>query len=193
MSDLYHKGNREVQDRFDSRKLADRMIKRAVRDEITENDRNFIQAQDMFFISTVDDQGRPSVSYKGGNIGLVKVIDEKTIAFPDYDGNGMFISVGNMLANNHVGLLFIDFENPRRLRIHGSATVQFEDPLLADYVDAQQIIRVSVRNIFTNCPRYIHGYKKTGLSKYVPQEGYETPDPEWKSSEDVKDVLPEKS
>ena len=191
MSDLFHKGNRRIQDQFNSRKLADRVNEIFVRDELSDDNRDFIQAQDMFFISTVDDLGRPTVSYKGGNVGFLKVIDKKTIAFPNYDGNGMFLTVGNMLEHHHVGLLFIDFLNSSRLRVHGSATIDNEDPLLSEYLGAQQIIRIKVRNVFPNCPRYIHSYEKIGTSKYVPQEDCVTPEPEWKSLDDVKDVLPE--
>jgi len=189
MSDLFHKGNREIQNQFDSQKLADRVDELFVHNEISDDARNFIQAQDMFFISTVDDQCRPTVSYKGGDVGLVTVINKKTIAFPDYDGNGMFLTTGNMLVHNDVGLLFINFENPQRLRIHGTATIMHDDPLLSNYVDAKQIIRITVRNVFPNCPRYIHNYKKAGQSKYVPKEGCEAPEPEWKSLDDLKDVV----
>lgn len=114
----------------------------------------------MFFISTVDEQGRPTVSYKGGEVGFVRVVDEKTIAFPGYDGNGMFLTAGNIATNNEVALLFIDFENPKRLRLHGTARIVVKDSLLGEYVDAKYIIRIVVRNLFVNCPRYIHQYKK---------------------------------
>jgi uncharacterized protein len=121
VSDIYHKGNREFQDQFDSRKLADRVNDIIVHDHITDEERTFIESRDMFFISTDDDQGRPTVSYKGGEPGFIRVIDEKTIAFPGYDGNGMFLTVGNIAANHEVGLLLIDFENPQRLRLHETA------------------------------------------------------------------------
>ena len=160
MSKLYHRGNRELQDQFNSRKLADRLYDLRVREALTKEDCDFIQARDMFFISTVDEQGRPTVSYKGGDRGFVKIIDATTIAFPHYDGNGMFITNGNIMLTNHVGMLFIDFEQPRRLRLHGLASVKTDDSLMADYTGAQQIIRVTISNVFPNCPRYIHSYKK---------------------------------
>jgi predicted pyridoxine 5'-phosphate oxidase superfamily flavin-nucleotide-binding protein len=145
----------------------------------------------MFFLSTVDADGFPTVSYKGGAPGFVRVLDEKTIAFPSYDGNGMFMSLGNMRANSGIGMLFIDFENPHRLRLHGTASVSREDELLADYHEAQLIVRVTVRNMFINCPRYIHRMKKIEQSEYVPRPGREAPVPEWKTLDVVQDVLPE--
>lgn len=190
MSDIYHNGHRELQDQFDSRKLADRLDQIIVHDEITQTEREFITSRDMFFISTVDDQGRPTVSYKGGDSGFIRVIDSKTIAFPDYDGNGMFLTAGNIAKNHEVGLLFMDFENPQRLRLHGTASVVIDDPLLSEYAEARYIIRVSVRNLFINCPRYIHRYKKIEQSEYLPKHGCVSPVPEWKKLDIVQDVLP---
>ena len=106
--DLYHDGNREIQATFDSERLADRLTQIIVHDEITDEDRQFIESRDMFFISTVDSQGRPTVSYKGGEVGFVRYVDKKTIAYPGYDGNGMFLTAGNIASKNHVGLMFID-------------------------------------------------------------------------------------
>ncbi len=190
MTDIYHKGNREFQDQFDSQKLADLLDGIIVHDAVTDEERGFIESRDMLFISTVDEQGRPTVSYKGGEVGFVRVIDEKTIAFPGYDGNGMFLTAGNIAVNNDVGLLFIDFENPQRLRLHGTARITPNDILLNEYVDAKYIIRVTVRNLFVNCPRYIHQYKKIEQSLYIPKEGCETPIPDWKKLDVVQDVLP---
>lgn len=146
----------------------------------------------MFFISSVEEQGRPTVSYKGGDVGFVRVIDEKTIAFPNDDGNGMFLTAANIVLNHDVGLLFIDLEQPQRLRLHGTATVTLDDPLLDEYLDADYIIRITVRNLFLNCPRYIHHYKKVESSEYLPKKGCITPIPDWKKLDVVQDVLPKK-
>lgn len=187
---LYHDGNRVVQDRFDSRRLADLVNDVIVHDRFSEEDRALIESRDMFFISTVDSEGRPTVSYKGGAVGFIRVVDDNTIAYPGYDGNGMFLTSGNIMNNPDVGLLFIDFEDPRRLRMHGTATVDTQDPLLAEYVDAKYIIRIKVRNLFINCPRYIHKYQKLEDSEYLPQEGVAAPTPDWKKLDIVQDVLP---
>ncbi len=190
MNDLYHDGNRDLQDQFDSRRLADRVNEVIVHDRFTDEDRELIETRDMFFISSVDEEGRPTVSYKGGDVGFIRVIDDQTLAYPGYDGNGMFLTSGNITANNNVGLLFIDFENPRRLRMHGMAAIDAHDPLLAEYVDAKYIIRITVRNLFINCPRYIHRYQKIEPSEYLPKAGCTAPTPAWKTLEIVQDVLP---
>jgi predicted pyridoxine 5'-phosphate oxidase superfamily flavin-nucleotide-binding protein len=192
VSDIYHNGNRDLQNHFDTKKLADRVNDLIVHEEITEQERDFITSRDMFFISSVDEQGRPTVSYKGGDVGFVRVIDEKTIAFPSYDGNGMFLTAGNIVLNHDVGLLFIDLEQPQRLRLHGTATVTLDDPLLDEYIDADYIIRITVRNLFLNCPRYIHHYKKVEPSEYLPKKGCVAPIPDWKKLDVVQDVLPKK-
>ena len=187
---LYHDGNRRLQDRFDTRRLADRLDDRTVRDYVDEDDRAFIEARDMFFLATSDEKGRPQCSYKGGDPGFVRVLDERTIAFPSYDGNGMYLSAGNMLVNPHVGLLFIDFEGRKRLRLSGIASVADDDPLLADYPEAQMIVRVRATEVFPNCPRYIHQYRLVSSSRFVPKADCETPVPQWKQNEWAHDVLP---
>ena len=109
----------------------------------------------MFFLATADALGKPDCSYKGGLPGFVRIVDERTLAFPDYNGNGMYRSLGNVLLNRSVALLFIDFERPQRLRILGEATLHDTDPLLAEFAGAQLIVRVRATRIFPNCPRYI--------------------------------------
>jgi predicted pyridoxine 5'-phosphate oxidase superfamily flavin-nucleotide-binding protein len=186
----YHESSRELQDRFDTRRLADRIDDRIVRPTIDDDDRTFIEGADMFFIATADAEGRPQCSYKGGDPGFVRVLDERTIAFPLYDGNGMYLTAGNALANPHVGLLFIDFEQRRRLRLNGVASVSGDDPLLADFPEAQLIVRVEAGEVFPNCPRYIHEYRLVRRSRFVPREDCRTPVPAWKTREWSHDVLP---
>lgn len=192
MSKFYSEEHRALQDRFDTRKLADTMENVVVRNTLTGMDKKFITDSDMFFLSTVDHNGWPTVSYKGGFPGFVKVIDDNTLAFPCYDGNGMFYSAGNISDNGRLGLLFIDFENPRRLRLHGTASVSGDDPLLADYHEASLVVRVAIENVFVNCARYIHKYRREAPSEFVPQAGVETPVAGWKRIAAYQDVLPEK-
>jgi predicted pyridoxine 5'-phosphate oxidase superfamily flavin-nucleotide-binding protein len=188
---LYHDGSRELQDRFDTRRLADRIEERIVHDQIDDGDRAFIEARDMFFIATTDEDGQPQSSYKGGEPGFVRVLDEKTIAFPLYDGNGMYLTAGNLMTTKKVGLLFIDFEGRKRMRLNGVASVAVDDPLLAEFPEAQMIVRVAATEVFPNCPRYIHEYKLVKRSRFVPKRECETPVPQWKQSEWAHDVLPE--
>lgn len=187
---LYHEGNRELQDQFDSRRIADRLEDVTMHDRILLHERDLIERSEMFFLATADADGWPDVSYKGGLPGFVRVVDETTMAFPHYDGNGMFKSLGNIRVNPKVGLLFIDFENPNRLRIQGSAIVSAEDPLLADVPGAQLIIRVKAERVFPNCPRYIHRMQMAERSVYAPASGHSPPQPDWKRMQVFTDALP---
>ena len=190
MSNIYADDHRTLQDKFDTRRMADRLEEMIVADVIGEQDKPFIESREFFFLSTVDPAGQPTVSFKGGAAGFVKVVDEKTIAFPSYDGNGMFYSMGNLLSKPEIGILFIDFENPHRVRFHGKATIQDNDPLLGEYHEAQFIVRVSLTRMWINCPRYIPKFKKIESSRYVPKITVETPLAEWKRIDAVQDVLP---
>ncbi len=133
MAGFYRESHRQLQDRFDTRRLADRLDERIVHDRLTDKERVFIERQDMFFLATADAEGRPNCSYKGGDPGFVRVVDERTVAFPNWDGNGMYLSAGNLLENPNVGILFIDFERQHRLRLNGVASIDDHDPLLAEY------------------------------------------------------------
>jgi predicted pyridoxine 5'-phosphate oxidase superfamily flavin-nucleotide-binding protein len=191
VSELYHQGSRELQDRFDTRRLADRIEQRLVLDRIGDDDKAFIESLDMFFLATADEDNQPSCSYKGGEPGFVRVVDPCTLAFPTYDGNGMFLSMGNVSGNRRVGLLFIDFLRPKRLRISGEASIRFDDPLLPAYPEAQFVVRVAVTRVFPNCPRYIHKHALVERSSFVPRADCATPVPSWKKSDWASDVLPE--
>jgi predicted pyridoxine 5'-phosphate oxidase superfamily flavin-nucleotide-binding protein len=186
---LYHEHNRRFQDRFDTRRLADRIEERIVHETIDDGDRAFIEARDMFFLATVGGDGQPQCSYKGGDPGFVRVLDERTIAFPSYDGNGMYLSLGNVAGNGRVGLLFIDFEGQKRLRLNGVATIDENDPLLVEYPRAQAIVRVHATEVFPNCPRYIHRLQLVERSRFVPKAECEPPVPDWKRREWARDVL----
>jgi predicted pyridoxine 5'-phosphate oxidase superfamily flavin-nucleotide-binding protein len=185
----YHEGNRHFQDRFDTRRLADRIDERLVRDTIDDGDRAFIERMDMFFLATADAEGSPNCSYKGGDPGFVRVLDRHTIAFPSYDGNGMYLSMGNVLANPRVGLLFIDFERGKRMRLNGVASIDERDPLLAEYPEAQLVVRVRATEVFPNCPRYIHHMQLVERSRFVPHAECQTPIPSWKRRDWSHDVL----
>jgi len=186
---MYHSHNRELQDEFDTRRLADRLVEKLFRTRFTGEDRAFIEGESMFFLATADADGFPDCSYKGGAPGFVRLLDEQTLAFPSYDGNGMFKSLGNVRASSKVGILFINFEKPRRLRVNGTAVVRTDDPLMPLVPGAQAIVRVRAHHIFPNCPRYIHKMQIVEPSPYVPQEGVEPPIPVWKTFDIFKDYL----
>ena len=149
----YHDGMRQLQDQRETRALADRLEKVTMRSAFTDEDRAFIARCRMFFIATADQAGQPDCSYKGGLSGFVRVIDEHTLAIPDYDGNGQYRTWGNVVVNPRVGLLFVDFETPKRLRVNGTATVSREDPLLGELPGAVFVVRLTAERIFPNCPR----------------------------------------
>ena len=190
MADIYNAGSRELQDRYDTRRLADRLAEVKVHGTFTADDKAFIERMDMFFLATADDAGQPTCSYKGGDPGFVRVVDDRTLAFPNYDGNGMYLSMGNLAMNPSVGLLFIDFERQRRMRVDGTAAIDVEDEFLSLYPEAQFIVRVTAQRVYPNCPRYIHHYRLVQRSAFVPHAQQPTPIPAWKQSEWASDVLP---
>lgn len=190
-TDFYSDSQRDLQDRFKTRALADRLEAVLVHDHLKAVDAALIAGQNMFFIATADAYGQPTCSYKGGTRGFVTVVDERTLAFPDYNGNGMHLSAGNINETGKVGLLFIDFERQTRLRVLGTAAAAARDPLLARYPGAQQIVRVKIESVFSNCPRYVHKMRLVEESVFVPDAESEPPVPAWKKLNAVADVLPD--
>jgi len=186
----YSAASRSLQDRHDTRRLADRLAEVKVHDRFTPKERAFIESLDMFFLATVDASGQPTCSYKGGDPGVVTVVDDRTLAFPNYDGNGMYLSTGNVSETGAVGLLFIDFARQQRMRVDGTAELVSRHPLLAKYREAQFLVLVKAGRIYPNCPRYIHRYQLVERSRFVPQVDTPTPVPDWKRSDWAADVLP---
>jgi hypothetical protein len=190
VDNLYHEGMRRLQDRRETRSLADRLNHVTVRAAFTDDDRAFIQRCPMFFIATADAHGCPDCSYKGGLPGFVRILDDRTLAIPDYDGNGMYRTWGNVLVNPRVGLLFLDFEQPKRIRVNGTAQLSEDDPLLAHCPGAVFMVRVTAIQIFPNCPRYVHKMQLVEHSVYAPRPDYTPPTPAWKTSDSFRDALP---
>jgi predicted pyridoxine 5'-phosphate oxidase superfamily flavin-nucleotide-binding protein len=189
--DTFNEDHRHFQDRFDTRRIADRIDDLLVQDTVDAAAKAFIESRDMFFLATVDGDGNPQCSYKGGEPGFVRVVDDRTIAFPVYDGNGMFLSLGNVRATAKVGMLFIDFEHPNRMRVNGTATVADDDPLLADMPGAILVVRVTTEKVFPNCSRYIHTMQLVERSPFVPQPNAAPPVPDWKRMAWAQEYLPE--
>ena len=190
MSALFDEHHRALQRQFDSERLADRIEQRLCRNRLTDEDRQFIERLDMMFIATVDASGQPTCSYKGGDPGFVQVLDAGRLAFPLFDGNGMFLSAGNVSGAHRVGLLFIDLASPKRLRVHGHAHLEPPASVLPDCHEAQLAVVVDVTEVFPNCPRYIHQYQLVERSKFVPRADEPTPVPAWKKMDWAVDVLP---
>ncbi len=188
----YTDAQRDVQDRFESKPLADAMEASIIANELDELHVAFIATRDFFFLSTVTSEGEPTVSYKGGDVGTVKVIDNKTLAFPAYDGNGMFLSLGNIVDTAKIGMLFIDFETPHRVRVQATATLSTNDELMGEYPGAIAVVRATVDQVFFNCARYIHKHQRVETSPYVPDENGEQPFPAWKRIDDFQEALHER-
>jgi uncharacterized protein len=187
---MYHDGMRQLQDVRETRRLADRLEQVTVRPAFSADDRAFIQRCSMFFIATADAHGQPDCSYKGGLPGFVHVLDDRTLVIPDYDGNGMYRTWGNVLLNPSVGLLFVDFEHPKRLRVNGTAQVSADDPLRTAFPGAVFIVRVTATKIFPNCPRYVHTMQLVEHSAHAPRPDYAPPVPAWKTQNEFRDALP---
>ena len=190
MSMEYPAGSRALQDAFDTRRLADRLAEVKVHDKFTADDRAFIERMDMFFMASVDADGQPTCSYKGGDPGFVAVIDDHTLVFPNYDGNGMYLSMGNLADTHGIGMLFVDFENQRRMRVDGVTAFSTDDDLMKRYPEAQFVVRVDAHRIYPNCPRYIHKMQLIERSAFVPHRNVRTPVPGWKQTPWASDVLP---
>ncbi|KQT88638.1 pyridoxamine 5'-phosphate oxidase family protein [Methylobacterium sp. Leaf466] len=191
MASLYFDEHRALQEEYNTVKLAERLDTGWVHDHISPDEAAFIGSRDMFFLSTVDPDGMPTVSYKGGSPGFVKVLDDKTLVFPGFDGNGMWYSMGNIEGQSKVGLLFIDFETPHRVRVQGHARMLRDDPLMAEYTEAKYLVKIAVTKAWVNCPRYIHKYRKLEQNRYVPTPEKETPLALWKRLDMVADVIPD--
>jgi hypothetical protein len=189
MNDFFTEAQRELQSEFETTDLADRIVEAVVTEELSDQQAEFIHNRNMFYLSTIDESGYPSCSYKGGDLGFVRVTDPGTVVFPNYDGNGMFMSMGNILAKTKVGLLFIDFETPQRLRLRGEARCHREGPMLASYPGANLVIKISVDHVWVNCPRYVHRMQSLEKSPYLPGKDGTVSLALWKRIDIVQDVL----
>jgi len=190
VSSLYNDDHRTLQDRFDSRALADTLEAATVQPAIDDAAKAFIEARAFFFLSTVNADGHPTVSHKGGAPGFVRVPDPTTIVFPSYDGNGMFLSMGNIANNGRIGLLFIDFNTPHRVRVHANAVLVDDGPLLRSYPGADLVVRATITDSFVNCPRYITKQASSEPAPHVPDANGKAPLAEWKKIDLLQDVLP---
>ena len=191
MTDFYSGSHRAFQDEFDTRRLADTLYDNIVRSTLAPMDRKFITASDFFFLSTIDHNGFPTVSYKGGLPGFVKILGDGMLAFPAYDGNGMFRSLGNIEETGKVALLFIrQNDNANRIRIHGTGRVLLDESDLSQFEGAEAVVEVQVSRVFPNCPRYIHDLESGTISEFAPGGSTPPPEPEWKQWDTFADVLP---
>ncbi|MEM7237699.1 MAG: pyridoxamine 5'-phosphate oxidase family protein [Pseudomonadota bacterium] len=189
MTEFYRPAQRELQDHHDTRPLADRLTLAIIREELDDAAAGFIASSDFFFLSTVDDLGQPTVSHKGGAPGFVQVLDPATLLFPNYNGNGMYLSMGNIAGSALIGMLFMDFETPHRIRVQARATIRTDDDAIAAFPGADMAVEARISRVFVNCPRYIHRHARVAPSPYVPDADGNAPLPGWKRIDAVQDVL----
>lgn len=185
---MYGPGARSLQDEFDSRRLADRLAELTLHDHLDDGDIALISEQSTVWVATVDSDGWPDVSYKGGNPGLVEVVSRHELRLPIYNGNGQWRTLGNIRDNGRVALLFVDLARPWRVRVHGVGEVLVDAESVATFHGAQAVLRVQVARVFPNCGRYIH--RDGEISPFVPQPGNEPPVAEWKLLPMLREVLP---
>lgn len=114
-----------------------------------------LESAPFFFLATSDGTGRCDCSFKGGGPGLIRVLDERRFVFPDFDGNGAFMSLGNLLRNPRVGCLFIDFTDGARLRINGAASIHETGEFAELFPGAARVVLVEVEQVTPNCSRHI--------------------------------------
>lgn len=187
----YTAAQRALQEQQDSVPLADALDATIIVDELDERAAEFVGSRDFFFLSTVTGDGEPTVSYKGGGRGVVHVADPTTLLFPSYDGNGMYLSMGNIADTGKIGLLFIDFETPHRVRVQATAALSTESEDLAHFPGAEMVVRASIDRAFVNCGRYIHKHTRVEDSPYVPDADGDAPIPAWKRIDLMQPVLGE--
>ncbi len=114
-----------------------------------------------------------------------------TLLFPNYDGNAMFLSMGNVVDTASIGMLFIDMEKPNRVRVQARATVSADDPELGRWPGADLVVRAEVTKVFKNCGRYIHKHVRIGQSPYVPDADGKVAHPSWKRIDALQAVMPQ--
>jgi uncharacterized protein len=191
---FFHDGMRKLQDKYHGREVADRIVDRRLQREFKEADQSVIENASFFFLATASKES-VDCSFKGGSPGFIKVTGPSTLQWPDYDGNSMYRSLGNILENPLVGMLFLNFGtqiptgSDARLRVNGRATIDDSLNAIEGLPGAQRLIRVEVESIFPNCPRYIPRMEQTDSSIYAPREGYTPPEPEWKKRSAFKTIF----
>jgi uncharacterized protein len=184
----------ELQKRFDTEALAAAELAVIVHNTLTPPDRGFIESSEYFFLSTVDPSGSPTVSYKGGAPGFVKMTEDgQNLMFPCFDGNGMYFSMGNIAHTSKIGMLFISFTTPARLRVQGTAELTDDKAIVGLWPGAQFAVKMKITALITNCPRYIPRMDRVEGSRYVPDaKTGAQPIPGWKRIDAIQAVLPKR-
>jgi predicted pyridoxine 5'-phosphate oxidase superfamily flavin-nucleotide-binding protein len=187
---FYHEGMSELQDRFDGRRVAEAIERHRKHYEFWDDEKELIETSPFFFIGTSWND-YIDCSIKSGDPGFVKMERPNIIEYPEYDGNSMYRTLGNISRNPNVGLLFVRFDGKsRRMRINGRAAILEDAEARTRHYGAQIVVRIECE-IYPNCPRYVPDLAGVAASPYVPREGQGIPPPpEWKRRDYIRHILP---
>ncbi|GAB5467745.1 MAG: hypothetical protein Kilf2KO_07750 [Rhodospirillales bacterium] len=187
---FFHEGMQALQDRFDGRRVAEAIARNRRHYDFWDDERAWIEAAQFFFIaSTWGDY--VDCNIKSGDPGFVKIVGPGLLEYPEYDGNSMYRTLGNIAKNPNVALLFVRFDGKsRRIRINGKASLHDEAEVLERHFGAKLVVRIACE-IYPNCPRYLPNLTEATASPHVPRAGEgRPPAPEWKTRDYIRDILP---
>jgi predicted pyridoxine 5'-phosphate oxidase superfamily flavin-nucleotide-binding protein len=188
--DFYRPGSRRLQEAFGTGALAAHLARRYVLDALEDEHVDWIRGADAVWVATVSEDGQPECSYKGGLPGFVRVPGRRSLEIPSYDGNGMYRTLGNAAGGARIGLLFLFPETPAKLRVNGACEVSTDADVLAGHHGAEAVVRVTIEQVFENCPRYLHDPQTGGRSRDCPRPDYQPPEAAWKQKPEYEQLLP---
>ena len=187
---MFHPGMRALQDQFDGRRVADALEKHRKHRDFLPNEIELITSVPFFFVAS-HYADAVDCSFKGGVPGFVQVVGPAALEWPEYDGNSMYRTLGNIALSPRVGLLFIRFDGASTLtRMTGDATLVRDAETLARHHGAKSVVRFQADYVYPNCPRYIPELQMVAPSVHPPAPGHVPPPPAWKSRDYIRDVLP---
>ncbi|HYZ33196.1 MAG TPA: pyridoxamine 5'-phosphate oxidase family protein [Crenalkalicoccus sp.] len=191
MTSMFHDGMRALQDAFDGRRVADALEAHRRHREFWPEEIALITSASFFFLATAHGDA-VDCSFKGGNPGFVQVVAPAAVEWPDYDGNSMYRSLGNILRSPRCGLLFLRMDgSSNRLRMTGDARILRDAGALARHHGAKCVVRFEAEYVFPNCPRYLPEMALQRPSPHPPAPGHAPPAPAWKSRDCIRDALPQ--
>jgi predicted pyridoxine 5'-phosphate oxidase superfamily flavin-nucleotide-binding protein len=168
-------GEHELQEKWNSTPRAHAFYRHQVRDYLNPSMQAFVTKQEMMFVGTADRRGEADTSFRAGLAGFVRVLDEKTLAYPEYRGNGVMSSLGNIFENPHVALLFVDFNEKIGLHVNGRARIIENDEFLRNASASEPVredippatgrglerwVVVSVAEAYIHCSKHIPRMRK---------------------------------
>jgi predicted pyridoxine 5'-phosphate oxidase superfamily flavin-nucleotide-binding protein len=163
------RGEHDLQEQYGNQKRAEGFYKNQMLSYLNPQMCAFIARQEMFFLSTADGHGECDVSFRAGEAGFVHALDEKVLVYPEYRGNGVTASLGNITENPHAALLFVDFVRDKiGLHVNGAARILSNEELLARRPDIAETdgrrperwVLVTVEEAYIHCSKHIPRMEK---------------------------------